>query len=99
MATSIQTIKKIIISILKRHGVVKAAIFGSFIRGEAKRKSDIDILIEFKGGKSLLDLVGLKLDLEDALGRKVDILTYKSLHPLLKDIILKEQKMIYEKRA
>ncbi|MBU0999116.1 nucleotidyltransferase family protein [Patescibacteria group bacterium] len=92
-----QNIKKKIIFILKRHDVKRAAIFGSFARGEMKKKSDIDILIEFRGEKSLLDLVGLKLDLEETLERKVDVLTYDSLHPLLKDIILSEQKVIYEK--
>ena len=89
-----ENIKKKIVPILKRHDVKRAAIFGSFARGEAKKRSDIDILVEFKGEKSLLDLVGLKLELEASLGRKVDVLTYDSLHPLLKDIILEEQKAI-----
>lgn len=53
-------------------------------------KSDIDILVEFEGQKSLLDLAGLKLDLEDALERPVDLLTYRSIHPLLKDRIREE---------
>jgi len=83
-----------IIPILERHEVKKAAVFGSFVRGEQKEESDIDILVEFKGEKSLLDLAGLKIELEDALHRKVDVLTYNSLHPLLKDRILKEQKVI-----
>ena len=52
---------------------------------------DIDILIEFKGKKSLLDLAGLKIELEEKLKRKVDVLTYDSLHPLLKEHILAEQ--------
>jgi len=64
------------------------------VRGEQKEGSDIDILIEFKGNKSLLDLAGLKIELEETLHRKVDVLTYNSLHPLLKDRILKEQKVI-----
>ncbi len=89
---------KIIIPILKRYGVVKAGLFGSFVRGEARKSSDIDILIQFKGRKSLLDLVGLKLELEGRLKRKVDVLTYNSIHPLLKDRILKEEVRIYEKR-
>jgi len=83
-----------IIPILERHEVKKAAVFGSFVRGEQKEESDIDILVEFKGEKSLLDLAGLKIELEETLHRKVDVLTYNSLHPLLKDRILKEQKVI-----
>lgn len=94
MRKSIQNIKKKISPILKHYGVKRAAIFGSFVRGEAKKKSDIDILIEFKGEKSLLDLIGLEIELEKTLKKKVDVLTYNSLHPLLRDIILKEEKVI-----
>jgi len=83
-----------IILILQRNDVKRAAVFGSFVRGEQTKDSDIDILVEFKGEKSLLDLAGLKIELEEALHRKVDVLTYNSLHPLLKDRILREQKVI-----
>lgn len=94
---TIQAIKKQILPILKRQGVTKAALFGSVVRGEATKRSDIDILVELKKGKTLLDLVGLQLELQDKLGKKVDVLTYGGIHPLLKDIILSEQKVIYEK--
>lgn len=83
--------RKSITSILKKNGVKKAAVFGSFARGEAKKESDIDLLIEFKGKKSLFDLVGLKIELEESTGRNVDVVTYASLHPLLRDRILSEQ--------
>lgn len=89
-------LKKEIISILKKHAVKKSAIFGSFVNGKVNKNSDIDILVEVRNDKTLLDLVGLKLDLEKKLKRKVDVLTYNSLHPLLKDKILREQKIIYE---
>ena len=91
-------IKKIV-PILKDQGVVKAALFGSFARGDATKKSDIDMLVKFKNEKSLFDLVRLKLALEKESGKKVDVLTYDSIHPLLRKIILKEQKIIYEKRS
>ena len=94
MDMEIEEIKYKIIPILKRYDVRRAALFGSFVRGEQREDSDIDILVEFKDGKSLLDLAGLKIELEEALGRKVDILTYNSLHPLLRDKILQEQKVI-----
>jgi len=96
---TIQGISAKIIPTLKRQGISKAALFGSVVRGEAKKKSDIDILVDFSGRKSLLDLVRLQFILEDKLGRKVDLLTYNSIHPLLKDIILKDQKVIYEERS
>jgi len=94
MGMNIEEIKDKIIPILKRYGVKRAAFFGSISRGELKETSDIDLLIEFEGEKSLLDLVGLKMELEESLGREVDVLTYGSLHPLLKDRILREQKVI-----
>ena len=74
--------------ILLKNGIKRAAFFGSIVRGEMTDESDIDILVEFEGRKSLLDLAGLKLDLEDALERRLDLLTYRSLHPMLKDRIL-----------
>jgi len=79
------------LEILQKNGIKRAAFFGSIVRGEMTDDSDIDILVEFEGRKSLLDLAGLKLDLEDALERRVDLLTYRSLHPLLKDRIIAEQ--------
>lgn len=91
-------IKNKIISILKRQGVTRAAFFGSVARGEAKKNSDIDILVELPKKMSLLDVVGLKLDLEEKLGKKVDLVEYAAIHPLLKDNILKEQKIIYEQK-
>jgi len=94
ISMELEGLRSKIIPILERHEVKKAAVFGSFVRGEQKEESDIDILVEFKGKKSLLDLAGLKIELEETLHRKVDVLTYNSLHPLLKDRILKEQKVI-----
>lgn len=87
----IQEIIARIIEILQKHQVKRASLFGSVVRGEATEDSDIDLLVEFEGRKSLLDLVGLKLDLEDTFHREFDVLTYDSLHPLLKERILKEQ--------
>ena len=66
---------------------MKAGIFGSYARGEAKKRSDVDILIKQKGRKSLLDLVGLEMKLK----KKVDLLDYKGLSPYLKERILKEE--------
>jgi len=99
MEKSIQNLKKKIIPTLKRHKVNRAAVFGSFVRGETKKTSDIDILVKFEEQKSLLDLVRLQFKLEEKLRKKVDLLTYDSIHPFLRNIILKEQKIIYEKRS
>jgi len=80
-------IKKTLIDVLREHEAKKAALFGSIVRGEATEESDIDLLIEFEGRKSLLDL-------QQLLRRRVDVLTYKSLHPLLRERILSEQEVI-----
>lgn len=72
----------------------RAAFFGSVATGDARQDSDVDILVQFKGKKSLLDLVQLKLELERSLRRQVDVLTYDSLSPHIRDRVLKEQVMI-----
>lgn len=92
------SLKKVISAsrqILKKNDVVQAGIFGSYARGEARKSSDVDFLIKFRGEKSLLDIVRLKCALEEKLDKKVDVLTYKSIHPLLKDNILSEEVRIF----
>lgn len=91
MSDQIQAVRDKIRGILRKNGVKRAAFFGSIVRDEMTDESDIDILIEFEGRRSLLDLSHLKNELEDAVNRRVDLLTYKSLHPRLKDRILAEQ--------
>ncbi|MBI3588214.1 nucleotidyltransferase family protein [Candidatus Micrarchaeota archaeon] len=82
-------------SILKRHGIVRAGIFGSFAAGKATRKSDIDMLVKYGSKKSLLDLIGLENELERAVGISVDLLTYDSVNPLLKNRIMREEVGIF----
>lgn len=94
MNTQTAEIKDKVLIILKKHDVKKAAFFGSIVRNELTEESDIDVLIEFKGRKSLLDLAGLKIDLEDSLHRKFDVLTYNSIYPPLREQILSEQEVI-----
>lgn len=91
---AVDEIKERAVHVLRENGVCRAALFGSMVTGEATGDSDVDMLVEFEGKKSLLDLVGLKLELEELLGRKVDVLTYSSLNPLLRENILKEQVII-----
>ncbi len=91
MNDHISELREKILKVLQKHDVKKAALFGSAVRDELTPESDLDLLVEFKGRKSLLDLAGLKLELEEVLERRVDVLTYNSLHPLLKDRILAEQ--------
>lgn len=92
-------IQKSILPILKKNNVLKAGIFGSFARGEEKKTSDIDILVQLKKGKSMFDLVKLEEELTIKTKRKVQAITYNSLHPLLKEKILSEEVRIYGKRS
>ncbi|NTV76965.1 MAG: nucleotidyltransferase family protein [Methanothrix sp.] len=91
MSEQMQPVSERIIDILRKNGVKRASFFGSIVRGDMTEDSDVDLLVEFEGRRSLLDLAHLKNELEDAVDRRVDLLTYKSLHPRLKDRILAEQ--------
>jgi len=72
-------IKNIILSQLKGYDPIKVGIFGSFARGDNKKGSDIDILVEFKESPSLLTLIKLENDLSEILGVKVDLVTIGAL--------------------
>ncbi len=87
----LQRIAKIAIPLLKKYGVAKAGIFGSYARGEETRKSDVDIVVQIRGNKSLLDIVRLQLQLKKELGKNVDLLEYKEINPYLKKMILSEE--------
>ncbi|MCC6019566.1 MAG: nucleotidyltransferase family protein [archaeon YNP-LCB-003-016] len=89
-----------LIEICQRNDIVFMAIFGSFVRGEQKRKSDIDIVIEFdrKSEKSLLDLVRIENELRKVFKRKVDLVTLSSLNPNIMENVKREMRIIYEKR-
>jgi uncharacterized protein with HEPN domain/predicted nucleotidyltransferase len=76
---------------LKQHQIIHAGVFGSLARGEMEEDSDIDLLVQLPGHKSLMALVGLKLDLEEALGKTVDLVEYSTIHPLLREQILAEE--------
>ena len=91
MKNKISILRRELVPILKRNGVVKAGIFGSCARGEQTKKSDIDILVQFKGRKGLIAFIELQEKLEEKLKMKVDLVTYKSVHPLLKQKILGEE--------
>jgi len=94
MKTHIEEIKRKILPILQRYGVKKVGLFGSCVRGGMREDSDIDILVQIEKDISLLDFVGIKLEIEEALERKIDLVEYSTIKPLLKERILKEQVVI-----
>jgi uncharacterized protein len=79
-----------ILHLADRHGATEVRIFGSVARGEASADSDVDFLVKMAPDRSLLDHVALWQDLEDLLGRKVDLVSEKALHRLMRDQILRE---------
>jgi predicted nucleotidyltransferase len=93
-------IEKKLAEICQKNEIVFMAIFGSFARGEQKKKSDIDIAIEFEKGsqKSLLDLVRIENELRKVFKRKVDLGIFSSLNPYIMEDVKKEMRIIYEKR-
>lgn len=81
MSDQLTTIKERSVPVLKAHRAVEAYVFGSAARGEARSDSDVDILARFDGEGDLFEFVGVKLDLEDALGKKVDLVEMGALRP------------------
>lgn len=93
------TIKQILIDrrlailhIASRHGARNVRIFGSVARNEADRDSDIDFLVDMEPGRSLFDMGGLLIDLQELLHCKVDVVTEKGLHERIRNSVLKEAK-------
>lgn len=91
MRKSIREIRQKVMPILIHYKIKKAGIFGSYTRGKPKKNSDIDILVEIGKDINLLDFIGIKLEIEAALKRKIDLVEYASIKPLIKDRILKEE--------
>ncbi len=81
-----------ILRVAAQHGATNVRLFGSVARNEAGPDSDVDFLVDLEPNRSLLDLSGLLLDLQDLLGRKVDVVTESSIYWLLRRRILKEAK-------
>ena len=87
--------KEKIIEICKRNDISYCALFGSFARGEATEKSDIDLLVRFSkpiGWK----FYGIAEDLQDVLGKKVDLATEGMLNKYIRESVLRDLKVIYE---
>ncbi|HMO39964.1 MAG TPA: nucleotidyltransferase family protein [Saprospiraceae bacterium] len=91
----IEEIKDRTLPILVRYHIKRAGIFGSFAKGDETDESDIDILVELGDEISLLKFVGIKHELEDVLGKKVDLVEYQAIKPRLRNRILAEEIRIY----
>jgi hypothetical protein len=91
LTSGIGEIRDRILPLLVRHGVRRAAVFGSRARGDDRPDSDLDLLVEFEEDRSLLDLVGLRLDVQELLGLDADVVTYNSLRLEFREKVLDEQ--------
>lgn len=87
----IEKMARQITPILKKNGVSKAALFGSIVRGQEDDTSDIDILVNYDKEVTLLDVAGLQFELEQILGRKVDLVSEKFLHRRIRDRVDREK--------
>ena len=87
----IEDIREKALPILKEAGVTRSALFGSIARGDNTETSDIDILVEIPRGTGLFRFINLQRKLEQELHQKVDLVTYKSIHPRMRENILNEQ--------
>jgi predicted nucleotidyltransferase len=79
-----------ILDLAMRRGARRIQIFGSMARDQANAASDVDFLVEMEAGKSAFALGGLLMDLQELLGRRVDVVTPNALHPTLRSKILNE---------
>lgn len=84
-----------LIDLLRRYGVRRAGLFGSMVRGDARPESDVDLLIQPPPTMSLFGFSELALALEDMLGRPVDLVTYASLHPRLRDSVYEHYEPLF----
>jgi len=84
-----------IVEVCKRHDIAWCGLFGSMARGEANDESDVDLLVRFATPIGLLTHIAIEHALSDALGRKVDLVTEESLHPLIRENVARDLKTIY----
>lgn len=87
---TVQAKRNDILRLATQYGATRVRIFGSVVRGKADSDSDLDLLVAFEPDRSLLDLIGLKQDLRDLLGREVDVVSERGVSPYLRDRILQD---------
>lgn len=92
---SVDEIRDIVVPIAKQHHIGRVYLFGSYARGEATADSDIDLRVDKGSVKGLLELGAFYADLEDGLGKRLDLLTTGSLDQKFLQSIAKEEVLIY----
>lgn len=87
---AVRRFRREILDVATRHGARNVRVFGSVVRGDDRDDSDVDFLVDVEPGRTLLDVIALEQDLEQLLGRRVDVLTDGGLSPYLQQRILAE---------
>ena len=90
MIDALQAQRGKILELAARHGLRNVRVFGSIVRGDAGRNSDVDLLVDVDPARTLLDVIAFEQDLEELLGRSVEVLTDGGLSPYLRQRILAE---------
>ena len=88
-----------LVELCERNDIRRLRVFGSFARGDESDASDVDLIADFAERKSLLDLVRIEREFAERLGRNVDLLTEAALSPYLRDRVLQESRLVYERAA
>ncbi len=88
--TALQQQREAILALCKHYHASNVRVFGSIARGESRKNSDVDLLIDFPDEHSVLDYVALQRELEVLLSRKVDLVISECLHPLIREQVLRE---------
>ena len=86
----LQVKREQILTVCAKYGARNVRVFGSVARGEADEQSDIDLIVDFEPGRSLLDHAGLWLELQDLLGVKVDVVSGRGIKPRIRERVLQE---------
>ena len=87
---TLRTHRGAILRAAESHGVRNIRVFGSVVRGDATDGSDIDLLVELESDRSLIDRIAFMQELEEILGRKVDVVNERALHHLIRDEVMRE---------
>ena len=90
IATKLQVKRDDVLRIAASHGARNLRVFGSVARGDSDEDSDLDLLVDMEAGRSLLDMGGLLMELQDMLGCKVDVVSEKGLSPRIRERVLNE---------
>ena len=88
-----------IVRVVRSHGATYIAIFGSVAREEATERSDVDVLVAFDSPKSLFDLSRIERELEESVGRDVDLLSANSMTPDVRDRLLADAQVLNDRQA